>query len=379
MLSKHIDAPVRYPSRRDVLKGLTGLMFAMSLDGCAQTLSSSSTLVPTPTPRPPGSVLATYRGHTGRVTSVAWSPNGKYIASGSLDQTARIWAVNSSPQFKPVIYRGHTAGLQAVDWSPDSQRVVSGSMDKTVQVWDAFSGEQVALFRGHIGTVNTVAWSPDGKSIVSGAADGTVRVWDIATNKQVYVYHGHQASVNSIVWSPDSQRIASGSSDKTVQVLDATSGKHLYTYRGHTDVVSSISWSPDGVHIASGSWDKTVQVWDATMGAVLYTYNGYNARAAQLNPTKGVLPDLIFVVAWSHNGKRIAAVTQVYCGDICAVVVAWDAYTQRNVTFYQDSPMFALAWSPDDTRFVSSIDNFVQGPLTHSAPQEGPFVQISQA
>jgi dipeptidyl aminopeptidase/acylaminoacyl peptidase len=252
-------------------------------------------------------------------------------------------------------------------------------MDKTVQVWDAFSGEQVALFRGHTDTVNSVAWSPDGKSIASGAADGTVRVWDTATSKQVYVYRGHQASVNSIVWSPDSHRIASGSSNKTVQILDAVSGNHLYTYRGHTDIVSSVSWSPDGVHIASGSWDKTVQVWDATTGAMLYTYNGYNARAAQLNPTKGVLPDLIFVVAWSHNGKRIAAVTQVYCGDICAVVVAWDAYTQRNVTFYLDSPMFALAWSPDDTRFVSSIDNFVQGPLTHSAPQEGPFVQISQA
>ena len=122
-----------------------------------------------------------------------------------------------------------------------------------------------------------------------------------------------------------------------------------------------------------------MQVWDAVTGAVLYTYDGYNVRAAQLNPTKGVLPDLIFVVAWSHNGKRIAAVTQVYCGDLCAVVVEWDAYTQRNFTFYLDSPMFALAWSPDDTRVVTSIDNFVQGPLTHQAPQEGPFVQISQA
>jgi len=136
---------------------------------------------------------------------------------------------------------------------------------------------------------------------------------------------------------------------------------------------------PDGKYIASGSWDKTVQVWDAVTGAVLYTYDGYNVRAAQLNPTKGVLPDLIFVVAWSHNGKRIAAVTQVYCGDLCAVVVGWDAYPQRNFTSYLDSPIFALACSPDDTPFVLSIDNFVQGPLPAAAPQEGPFVQISQA
>jgi WD40 repeat protein len=369
------------PSRRQVLGGLAGLMIAMSLEGCAQAFSPSSATTPvaSPTPRRLGSVITTYRGHTARVTSVAWSPDSKYIASGSLDQTARIWAVNSANHSPLVIYRGHTAGLQAVAWSPDSTRVVSGSSDKTVQVWEALTGEQVALYRGHTDTVNTVMWSPDGQYIATGSADSTVRLWNVATGKQVYVYRGHQASVNSIAWSPDSQRIASGSSVKTVQILDAASGNHLYTYRGHTDVVSSVSWSPDGKYIASGSWDKTVQVWDALAGHVLYTYSGYNVRAANADPTKGVLPDLIFVVAWSHNGKRIAAVTQVYCGDICAVVVSWDAYTGRNVAFYQDSPMFSLAWSPDDTRFVTSIDNFVQGPLTHSAPQEGPFVQISQA
>jgi WD40 repeat protein len=379
MVHKHTGVLAGRLSRRGVLRSLAGLIITMSLEGCAQALSSSSTTVPTPTPRPQGSVLNTYRGHTDRVTSVAWSPNGKSIASGSLDQTARIWAVNSSDHYPPVIYHGHTAGVQAVAWSPDSNRVVSGSIDKTVQVWDAFTGEHVAIYRGHTGFVNTVAWSPDGKNIASGSADGTVRLWDVATGKQKYVYRGHQASVNSIVWSPDSQWIASGSSDKTVQTLDATSGNHLYTYRGHTDVVSSVSWSPDGKHIASGSWDKTVQVWDALTGAVLYTYSGYNVRAAQLDPTKGVLPDLIFVVAWSHNGKRLAAVTQEYCGDVCGVVLGWDAYTERNFTFYPDALVFALAWSPDDTRFVTSIDNFVQGPLTHPAPEEGPFVQISQA
>ena len=149
MVRKHTDVLIGYPSRRDVLRSMAGLMVTMSLGGCAQALSSSSANVPIATPRPQGSVLYRYRGHTDRATSVAWSPNGKYIASGSLDQTARIWAVNPAAHSQPFIYRGHTSGVLAVAWSPDSNRVVSGSMDKTVQLWEALSGEHVAIYRGH--------------------------------------------------------------------------------------------------------------------------------------------------------------------------------------------------------------------------------------
>jgi len=102
-------------------------------------------------------------------------------------------------------------------------------------------------------------------------------------------------------------------------------------------------------------------------------------QAAQVNPAKGVLPDLIFAVAWSHNGKRIAAVTQVYCGDVCGIVLGWDAYTQHNFSFYVDQPVFAMAWSPDDTRLVTSIVVSTQGAPKGGAPQDGSFAQISQA
>jgi WD40 repeat protein len=98
-----------------------------------------------------------------------------------------------------------------------------------------------------------------------------------------------------------------------------------------------------------------VQIWDASTGAVLYTYRGYNVDQAHANPAKGVLPDIIYTVAWSHNGRRIAAVTQEYCGDDCGVVLTWDALTQGHFSFYPTFPMFALAWSPDDRHFVTSI------------------------
>jgi WD40 repeat protein len=368
-----------YLSRRIFLRSMVGFMLAMSIDGCAQSFSSPSA---TPTSRPFGRVIFTYRGHTMRITAVAWSPDGKYIASGSLDKTVQVWAANPSDHFHPFIYRGHNAAVNAVAWSPDSHRVVSGAYDTTVQIWDALTGERVTICRGHTGSVLTVAWSPDGKYIASSSADGTVRLWDAATGAQHYVYRGHTDSVNTVSWSPDSQRLASGSSDKTVQILDAATGEHIYTYRGHTGTVSSVSWSPDGTRIASGSWDKTVQVWGATTGKVAYIYQGYNVKAAQIDPAQGVLPDLIFVVAWSHDGKRIAAVTQVYCGDNCGVVVSWDADTERNFTFYLDMPVFALAWSPDDTRFISSTDVTTQGTGSNAGgndPEAGPYAQISQA
>src|SRR2546423_11062144 len=113
MVRKQTDLLMGYPSRREVLQGLAGFMIAMSLEGCAQSLFSSSAAVPTPTPRPPGSVLYTYRGHRDRVTTVAWSPNGKYIASGSLDRTVQVWATNRADHVQPFIYRGHTAEVQA--------------------------------------------------------------------------------------------------------------------------------------------------------------------------------------------------------------------------------------------------------------------------
>jgi WD40 repeat protein len=377
VVHKHTDVFEGSLSRRALLKGMAGIMITVGLDSCAQTLTASSTPTLTPTPRRPGSLLYAYRGHTDRVLAVAWSPNGKYIASGSLDKTVQVWSANPGDHFQPFIYRGHTAGVQAVVWSPDSNRVASGAMDKTVQVWDALSGGHVAIYAGHTGAVNTVAWSPNGDYIATGSDDNTVRMWEVATGKQMYVYRGHSASVNSIVWSPDSQQIASGSMDTTVQIVDAMTGNKKYTYRGHSNNVSSVSWSPDGKYIASGSWDKTVQVWNAVTGALLYTYEGYNVKAA-VNPAKGVLPDLVFFVAWSPNGKRIAAITQVYCGDICAVVLGWDAYTQRNFTFWVDYPIFAMAWSPDSTRLVTSTTNSEQGTEHLKVqPPDGNFAQIS--
>jgi len=367
-----------YLTRRHLLQSMTGFALTMSIEGCVQAVSSLHAF---PTPHPYGSILSSYRGHKMRVTAVAWSPGGTFIVSGSLDKTVQVWSVTSSNHAKPFVYRGHSAGVRAVGWSPNSQRIVSGSEDTTVHIWDAYTGQHTNICRGHTQAVVTVAWSPDGNSVASGSIDGTVRLWDAMTGEQKYIYRGHTDSVNCVCWSPDGSYLASGSTDKMVQIVNAATGDHIFTYRGHSGTVSSVSWSPDGKHIVSGSWDKTAQVWEAVTGNLVYTYQGYNVKATQANPSAGVLPDLIFVVAWSPNGKRIAAVTQVYCGDNCGVVVSWDAETQRNVAFSIDMPVFALAWSPDATRFATATEVTTQGNsmVKTLPPEDGPYVQLVEA
>ncbi|MBE9032372.1 TIR domain-containing protein, partial [filamentous cyanobacterium LEGE 11480] len=197
------------------------------------------------------------KGHSNSVFSVAFSPDGKRIVSGSWDKTLRLWdAQTGQPIGQPL--KGHSNYVWSVAFSPDGKRIVSGSWDNTLRLWDAQTGQPIGQpLKGHSNAVWSVAFSPDGKRIVSGSWDQTPRLWDAQTGQPIgQPLKGHLNAVLSVAFSPDGKRIVSGSWDQTLRLWDAQTGQPIgQPLKGHSNAVWSVAFSPDGKRIVSGSWD----------------------------------------------------------------------------------------------------------------------------
>jgi serine/threonine protein kinase len=225
-----------------------------------------------------GQETLSLKGHTGVVTSVAFSPDGKRIASGSWHKI-KVWDAVTGQETLTLTLKGRTNVVTRLAFSPDGKRIASGSIDKTIKIWDAVTGQKTLILNGHTGPAGSVAFSPDGKRIASGSLGTlTLTVWDAVTGQETLTLKGHAGPVRSVTFSPDGKRIASGSQDNTLKIWDTVTGQETLTLKGHAGWVESVAFSRDGKRIASGSYDNTVKIWDATTPG---TISGSNSAVAR--------------------------------------------------------------------------------------------------
>ena len=273
--------------------------------------------------------LATLEAHRGRVLSVAFSPGGSILASGSEDGTVRLWDVESRKQIATL------EGSYTVVFSPDGSALASGSRDGTVKLWDMEKREQIATLEGHTGRVVSVTFSPDGSTLASGSEDGTVRLWDVESRRQIATLEGHSRRVWSVAFTPDGSTLASGARDGTVKLWDVERRMQTGSLEMHTTTVLSVAFSHDGATLACGAISGMLKLWDVATQKLIATLEGHTAN--------------VFSVAFSPDGATLAS------GEGYGEVRLWDVVTGDNLhTFLNAGAISAVAFSPDGTTLASA-------------------------
>jgi WD40 repeat protein/serine/threonine protein kinase len=277
--------------------------------------------------------LLALRGHTGPILAVAYSRDGRRIATGSADKSARVWDAETG--LESFRLEGHTDSVRAVAFSRDGQRIVTGSWDRTVRVWDAATGRSLRSIVANGKEVFSVAFSPDGQRIVSGGQEEKARVWDANSGDEIFPLEGHTNLVWAVAFSEDGRRIVTGSWDQTAKVWDAATGEHLCTLIGHRGAVLSVAFSPDGQRVVTGGQDHRAKVWDAVNGTTLFTLKGHSA--------------VVFSVSFSRDGKRILTNSDDQTARL------WDAASGEELRVFKGhgSRIGSAALSPDGQRIVT--------------------------
>ncbi len=287
-----------------------------------------------------GKVVRVVHGHESQIHRLRYSPDGRSIASADTNGSVRLWDADTFEQRSAI--DAHPAPVIGLAFAPDGRHFATAGDDGAVRVWVTATMERIHDLTGHTGAALGVAFSRDGTLIASGGFDKTVRLWDFATGKEKITLRGHTDTVWSVNFSPDpkSERLVSASFDKTARIWDTTPLKEpaalgLIELTGHHERVNNVAYSADGRYLASGSWDKAVRIWDATTGAGLATLEGHTGS--------------VWGVAFSPDGGRLASASWDH------TVKVWDTSSRRLLFTFSEhtAPVHAVAFSPDGKRLVS--------------------------
>jgi WD40 repeat protein len=316
-----------------VLAGHSGSVFCLAFSPDGKTVASGAADATVLWNVGDGSERARLAGHGGRVFCLAFSPDGKTIASGAEDAMVRLW--NAGDGSERARLARHGGSVRSVAFSPDGKTVASGAADATVRLWNVGNGRQRARLTGHSGSVFCVAFSPDGKTVASGGDDATVRLWNAGDGGERARLAGHSGSVFCVAFSPEGKTLASGGDDATVRLWNTEDWRERARLTGHSESVRSVAFSPDGKTVASGAADATVRLWNP----------GDGSERAYLTGHRGS----VWSVAFCPDGKTVASGAG---DDTVRLWNAGDGSERARLTGHRGS-VWSVAFSPDGKTLAS--------------------------
>jgi RNA polymerase sigma factor (sigma-70 family) len=285
-----------------------------------------------------GKEIKTLQGHTGTVTAIAFSADGKRLVTGGDDKAVHLWDAATGAEVRS--FAGHTDRVLCAALSPDGTLLATGAADATARLWDAATGKESHVLKAHKYGVGAVAFSPDGKLLLTGGHDGKIDLWEAATGKALKELPGRQGGLTGLFFTPDGKRVVSGGYDATVRVRDAATGKEVHAFAGHQGRVAGIAYSPGGKLLATASADGTIRLWSGAKEVRRLTVAGPGGAAA---------------VAFSPDGKTLAAAA-------FQNIVLWDVTTGKELRQLEGPKgwVCSLAFAPDGKLLASGGDDAIR-------------------